>query len=29
MNDKNKFPSQAVILVGGLGSRLKNFTKNS
>ena len=27
MNDKNKFPSQAVILVGGLGSRLKNFTK--
>ncbi len=27
MIKKKKFPSQAVILVGGLGTRLKNFTK--
>ena len=29
MNSKKKFPSQAVILVGGLGTRLKNFTKKT
>ena len=29
MNDKKKFPSQAVILVGGLGTRLKKLTKKS
>ena len=29
MINEKKFPSQAVILVGGLGTRLKNFTKKT